>query len=322
MSVFSPLLDPKRLRPILGGIRSHLFAERIDDEQGGASSQPRYCYSVWMRHLVLLHRSGLDANPDVVAELGPGATIGTGLAALLTGARTYHGLDAVAFAELVPDLRLFDALVTLLQERTDIPAGAEYPDVQPTLRSYAFPDDVLTLERLRACLRPERIAAIRRAYERLGEPQDGYLVRYVAPWNSPESVAAHSVDLVFSQATMEHVEQVDETYAATARWLKPGGCMSHQVDFRSHGMASDWNGHWGYGDWVYWLAKGSRPYLLNRAAMSEHLRLAGNHGFRVVTTVLTDGGPGIARRHLARRFRHLTDDDLRTSGMYFAAALG
>src|SRR3990172_2590565 len=54
---------------------------------------PRYCYAVWMRHLIKLHEHQF-ALPDTVVELGPGGSIGAGLAAILSGASTYTALDA------------------------------------------------------------------------------------------------------------------------------------------------------------------------------------------------------------------------------------
>ena len=55
----------------------------------------RYCYSVWLRHLSIINENGLDTNPNIVAELGPGDSIGMGLMALLTGSSKYYALDIV-----------------------------------------------------------------------------------------------------------------------------------------------------------------------------------------------------------------------------------
>ena len=58
----------------------------------------RYCYTVWLRHLSIVQGTGLSTTPKVVAELGPGHSIGIGLAALISGAEQYYGLDAVQYA--------------------------------------------------------------------------------------------------------------------------------------------------------------------------------------------------------------------------------
>ena len=39
----------------------------------GGTTSARYCYSVWLRHMKKAAQAGLNTNPKVVAELGPGA---------------------------------------------------------------------------------------------------------------------------------------------------------------------------------------------------------------------------------------------------------
>ena len=50
-------------------------------------------------------------------------------------------------------------------------------------------------------------------------------------------VKSGSVDMILSQAVMEHVEHLEQTYEAMRHWLKPGGLASHAIDFKSHGTA-------------------------------------------------------------------------------------
>jgi hypothetical protein len=52
------------------------------------------------------------------------------------------------------------------------------------------------------------------------------------------------VDLIVSQAVLEHVDDLENTYDAFAQWLRPGGRMSHEIDFHSRGLTMPWNGHW------------------------------------------------------------------------------
>ena len=65
-------------------------AWRLRRASAGGSS-PRYCYSVWLRHLVLLSNYDFKVNNSRVGEFGPGDSIGIGLAALLSGAAQYIG---------------------------------------------------------------------------------------------------------------------------------------------------------------------------------------------------------------------------------------
>src|SRR5436190_21863913 len=87
----------------------------------GGTGSARYCYAVWMRHMVLLQRHGFSVKEAAVGELGPGDSIGTGLAAVLCGARRYVGCDAVTYSAL-PDLTgLLNDLQALLSGAAAIP---------------------------------------------------------------------------------------------------------------------------------------------------------------------------------------------------------
>ena len=65
------------LKPVLRGLLTYVPAveKRFVKSTRGTNSA-RYCYSVWLRHLVMAHENKLaSANvpvPAVVAELGPG----------------------------------------------------------------------------------------------------------------------------------------------------------------------------------------------------------------------------------------------------------
>ncbi|MBM4372890.1 MAG: hypothetical protein FJ098_14650, partial [Deltaproteobacteria bacterium] len=82
----------RSLRQLLWGIATFVPGVRFLDRRGtGGTGSARYCYSVWLRHLVLAKDRGLlDQVPATVAELGPGDSIGIGLAALLSGATAYR----------------------------------------------------------------------------------------------------------------------------------------------------------------------------------------------------------------------------------------
>jgi hypothetical protein len=126
--------------------------------------------------------------------------------------------------------------------------------------------------------------------------------------------------MVFSQAVMEHIDDPGGAYRAAQRWLRPGGFMSHQVDFRSHDYTSEWNGHWACSSPRWRLIRGLSPYLINRLPYSSHVDLINASGFRIVHTVRHQENAGITRNQLAREFRWLNDDDLHTFTAFFQAA--
>jgi len=305
-----------RLKKLAQGLATYLPITKFIQTRTGGSDDARYCYSVWLRHLTNAQRAGLPTDPQTVAELGPGDSLGIGLAALLSGVEQYYALDVREFASNERNARIFDVLCRLFADRTAIPDSNEYPEAKPTLDDYSFPAQILPESRLSRALDPERLASIRASIADRGERSR---VRYVAPWYAVDGLREESVDMVYSQAVLEHVDDLAGTYASIHRWLKRGGYMSHQIDFRSHGTANAWNGHWTYSDLTWRIMRGRRPYLINRAPASEHLRLIRENGFEIVTAIPVRSESAVTRTSLAPRFRELSDEDLTTSGLFVQA---
>jgi len=300
--------------------------KRMPRSTGGTDSA-RYCYSVWLRHLAMANASRLPDDPRVVGELGPGDSLGIGVMALLTGASRYVGLDVVEYADTSRNLALLDELVRLLVNRAGVPDDKEFPEVKPYLSSYEFPRAVLTDARLSRALAPARVAAIRRALEHIGETvrsENGeeITITYRVPWFDPTVIQRGSLDMVYSQAVLEHVDDLTTTYRALAEWLKPGGVASHQVGFVSHGITPEWNGHWTISDPVWKLIRGKRPYLLNREPASTHVNLLRESGLEIVKEERVHKASDIARSQLAPRFRYFSEDDLTTKAVYLLATKG
>ncbi len=271
----------------------------------------------------MAHRSGLVAEPpDAVGELGPGDSLGTGLAALISGVNTYCAFDVVRFANTQRNLDIFDELVELFRLREDIPTENEFPRIAPDIDSYQFPSDILTQDRLAKALEPNRLRSIRRSLENLGEDnENSACIRYVVPWTEPGIFAAEysPVDMIYSQAVLEHVDNLEFTYQALYRWLKPGGFMSHQIDFTCHGVDSRWNGHWTYSDLAWRLVRGNRPWFLNRQPYSTHTTLLRRGGFTIVNEAVRKDTSGITRAQRAAEFNCFSDDDVITRAAFVQA---
>lgn len=285
----------------------------------GGTNTALYCYGVWIKHLTMLHQhGGLRTVPDTVAELGPGDSLGIGLSALLSGANRYEALDVVPFASTDANLRVLEELVSLFGQRAPSPAQG-FPDFWQYMGDDRFPHHVLTKDVLAASLAPERVDAIRRVLR--GDRVDGIAINYRVPWTDDASVRPDSVDIVLSHSVMEHVVDIDAAYAAIARWLRPGGLMTHQIDFTSHGLSEQWNGYRGYPELLWKAILGKRPYLINRAPCSVHRELIDRYGFEVTCFLQNIRTDGIERAKLAESWRSISDDDLTCAGAYVQARL-
>src|SRR4030095_528044 len=207
----------------------------------GGSPCARFSSSTGPAHCVLAARSGLPTMPRVVAELGPGDSLGVGLAALLTGASEYDAMDSVAYSNVERNLAVFDELAALFAARAPLPGDDEFPDVKPRLDSYAFPrpllraarapwpgDDefrdinprldsyafpahILDAARLESALAPDRREAIRQATAEPASPGP-IRIQYFAPWMDVNLACRASVDALVSQAVLEHVDDLPRTY--------------------------------------------------------------------------------------------------------------
>lgn len=272
----------------------------------------RYCYSVWLRHLVAARENGLAPTLRVVVELGPGDSLGAGIAALLSGAERYVVVDWVRYTSIAGNLGVFEELRELFERHAPIPDDDEFPQVRPKLASYAFPNDLIPA--------PAKESNVRRIRDALAHPDaDDSCISYFAPYKESEVAIPGGADFVFSQAVMEHVDEPGPLYRAMHGWSKPGGIASHVVDYRCHGTSSRWNGHWTYTDAAWRLIRGGRPYLLNRLPHSSHRQLLAACSFDLAAEAQVKADSTLLRSELAPRFQELSDDDLTTSGALFQA---
>jgi hypothetical protein len=280
---------------------------RLRHASTGGSDSARYCYSVWLRHLVTLNCYGFRIKEAQVGELGPGDSIGVGLAALLSGAQKYIGLDVFPFSAKGDLQRIFYELVQMYSQREPIPDHNEFPRIRPTLDSYQFPNDVVDWT-----LFTQKVERIR--YDLDPGVNESQFVSYRAPWTSIAEITPKSLDLIFSQAVLEYVSSLEETYRAMSIWLKPGGYASHVIDFSAHYLSPSWNGHWAYSDWAWRLARGRREFFLNREPLSAHLVYAKKFGFDLLLVKEQYNPAGLPIEELSPRFQGLDVEDLRTRG--------
>jgi hypothetical protein len=304
------------------GFLSHVPGLRYfgSTRKTGGTLSARYCYSVWLRHYVLLKKNAPGCKIEHVAELGPGDSLGIGLAALLSGAQTYRAFDVIRYSNPGRNLDVFKELVGLFRAQAPIPDDHEFPQIKPKLENYAFPVDLGEYMHSTKSLEDSRLRSIENDLAATEDTASELrLMRYVVPWDEQTSMVKESVDLVYSQAVMEHVDDLVKTYSTLREWLRPGGAVSHQIDFRSHGTSLSWNGHWALSDPVWRLIRGKRPYLINRAPCSDHLRHLAQNNFRIITAHRSVSSSAITRAELAPRFSAISDEDLETSGLFVQA---
>ena len=316
------------LRRYVTAIRSHCYGIaatlvpslnniNITYSGTGGSVSARYCYSVWLRHLTIAHSNGFDCRPQCVAELGPGDSLGIGICALIFGAERYVALDVHEYSSDTKNIQLFREIRQLVKARAPIPGEEELPRVEPRLECYDFPSYIFPEKFLDSCLRDSRLAKIESAIKETYNPNG--MISYSVPWLDKAKIFENSVDFLLSQAVLEHVDDIKQTYEAMFCWMKPSGFISHQIDLKSHGLSVQWNGHWKKNDFVWKIIRGGRKYLINRLPCSEHVQQCQGAGFAIVLKSPKKKPNSIRRSRLARRFRLLSQEELETCSLFLQA---
>lgn len=303
---------------IVGNIKRIPIMRKLLPVSTGGSNNARYCYSVWLRHLHFYWLNGGKVIPVTVAELGPGDSLGIGLAAILSGVMKYYAFDIQHYWNTEKNVKIFDDLVELFEVRNAIPDEVEFPNVSPKLDLYSFPEKILTEKVLIKSLDARRVKAIRKELMNPDDPSNKFIT-YQVPWHDSSIIEKQTVDLIISQAVLEHIDDLDGAYRTMILWLNDGGLISHSIDFKCHGMTKSWNGHWSLSKAEWGCIRGGRIYAINRQPLSVHMSFLDKYGFNVLDKQIKNMTGGISRKDVASEFRHLSDEDMNTSGVYIIA---
>ena len=87
------------------------------------------------------------------------------------------------------------------------------------------------------------------------------------------------VDIVFSNAVLEHVHDVGKAISEISRVTKKGGMGIHEIDLRDHFFQSTPLRLLQYPDWLWNLMGWYRPGYTNRLRFSDFLSLFNSVGF-------------------------------------------
>ena len=288
-------------------------------KQTGGTNNARYCYSVWLRHLIYAHKNGIIGVPKNIAELGPGDSLGIGLAALLSGSEKYYAFDVVKYANTNMNLAVFNELRDLFSKKTPLSSITEFPNLKPKLDNYDFPSEILSDDHLEKMLNKERIEKIRNAIQCLDHSSESNaMITYKVPWSDNSIIETGTLDMIFSQAVLECVDDLETTYKVMNKWLKPNGIISHCIDLKFD-SADNWYEHWTFSDLEWKIVKGRKKYFINRMPYSAHIKLMHDNGFAIICDVKTKTNLAAKRNNLAKPYKHLSDEDLTTSGTFIQA---
>jgi len=308
-----------RLKPILvGTLKYSKFITNLLPIAAGTTGNARYCYAVWMRHLLNLARFNDGKIPEKVTEIGPGDSFGVGLAALLSGSQSYFALEAIKYWNSDRNLRVLDELTELFLKIEVIPDNEEFPLLLPLLENYNFPSHIITDAILKNSLDKQRLFLIK---EELMNPdnENNVFIRSKVPWHDKGIIEPESQDFIFSHVVIQHIDDIENTFSNMNFWLKPGGFVSHLIDYKSLGFTTRWNGHWTFSDWEWRRMVGGRIFSQNRLPHSTYIQLFEKYKFNILFLNIFNKQNRLTKNQLAKKYRSLSEDDLRTSDSYILA---
>lgn len=249
--------------------------QRLGLFRHGCMDSSRYAIQVFEAHT---ERAGVKSalRGKMILELGPGDSLSSAIIAAAHDAHTIL-VDSGSFvrADIEPYVEL---------ERELARNGLRPPD-------------------LYSCLTIEDI---------LDRCNARYMTRGL---ESLRQIETQAVDLIFSQAVLEHVRlsEFNETMHELRRVLRPDGVCSHRVDLRDHLGGGLNNLRFRESLWESGFFSRSGFYT-NRIRYSRMLEFFRSAGFAVEVVGLERWNPlPIRRDRLAREFRALSDEELSIS---------
>ena len=236
-------------RALVGGLLSFipgLYSWWDSRRPTGNAFTSNYSQSIWNYHLENYQRFNSKQKPKIVAEFGPGASLGSLISALKDDVSSVIGLDIIPYANNYKlNKKLLDEIIPF--------------------KKYPILHSEINLE----------IAYLSKNYPKSR-------IRYLAPWTKKNIVSNDCIDFIFSHSVLEHIDDTENAYKQMFRILKKGGFMSHKIDHSSHELTKSWNGHYAINNLIWKILKGGKPYLLNRLTPSEHREIILKCGFEIL----------------------------------------
>lgn len=298
-----------RYGTLIKGLMSFTFEQFRNPHSDSGPGTAKVVYSRFLRFLKLYNCAIPGAGlPRVVAELGPGSSLGFGIAALIAGGHRYYALDLIKQFSTKKNLEVFDELVVLFKIRASIPNDGWCARIFPFVDDLAFPEDILGDEALSVALDADRLNRIRRDIELT----TGNCVQYFVPWQEHLADVMEKPDLIVSNSVLEHVDDLDSTYSAFASLSKYGTIMCHSIDYSSHTMTTIWNEHWGLSETLWTLVRGKRRYLINRIPNKGHLSYLAKYKFVLIAQQKLRRVDGLLREEFSEQFSNIEIEDAAT----------
>ena len=256
----------------------HNIWYRLGVFKHGQMQDFNYAHFVFRHHLTLAGLEDIKGNRrKVLLELGPGESLFSAVLAIAYG---FHGsilLDVGNYS--LPEIDVYREFARWLQSRG------------------------LCLPSLETCSN---------LIELLASLKSSYLTEGLS---ALKAIPNQSVDLIFSQAVLEHVRRKEftETIREIRRILKPDGVSTHVIDLKDHLQSSLNNLRFNEKFWESPFVSNSGFYT-NRLRFNDLVEIFAASGFQVEVISKSEWkNVPLKRQALAGKFRDLPDGFLKIS---------
>lgn len=249
--------------------------QRLGIFRHGEMDNSTYAIDVFDMH-ILKTDLACELNGKIILELGPGDSISTAILAATYGAKAIL-VDTGSFV------------------RSDV---APYKQLSETLSKKGLPSPDLS--------------TVKTVTDILAICEAKYLTDGL---QSLKQIETTSIDIIFSQAVLEHVHKSEFLYTMQEcyRILKPKGSCSHQVDLRDHLGGALNNLRFSDRVWesIFFVNSG---FYTNRIRYNQMLELFKMAGFQIESTKITRWvSLPTPRNKIAIEFSTFPEDELLVS---------
>jgi SAM-dependent methyltransferase len=155
----------------------------------------------WLTFLSSYTKGTISIRDKTILVLGPGADLGVGLITLFLGAKQYNSLDVNNLVKNVPEAfydELFSRIPKILDNAVETVA---------TLKEQLSLTNAGKNDRLNYICRNDFDIKV---------------------------FGKNSIDIVFSQAAIEHFDDIKHTFSQLSEVVKPGGIIVAEIDLNTH----------------------------------------------------------------------------------------
>jgi len=267
-------MDYKLLKSIIKGSFTFIpgvnyLLEKKKRKSMHSGSNAEFVYSLWLSVLVYLSENKIKTSLSKIGEVGNGGSLGIAFCALLTGSKEYYDFEYKGNINIPRQIELLDQILILFNEKTPIKS---YDHINIKVLDQSFPNDLIFSYE-------KQIEIAEKLKKDLhNNLNDSKLIHLVKHWERASSL---SLNFVFSRAVMEHVLKPLDVYKAINKHLLPNSYMLHDIEFHSHGLTQQIDGHMRISNFWWYIIFGKRSFYNNRWRMEQHLLTIKKTGFLI-----------------------------------------